>query len=570
MVAAATDRAPGTNDIAYENIEWAGTPRLSAGLAVEQKLTISASKILGISGSFVRGNRDKPEYIKQASYTRQVEAARSINVLLYDTATKRGWLVDGASALLHLTRAQVSRKPFRRTDSDKGCGRFTCSVFVHPDISGGGDAAAEALVNERNMKHTVLREFESFCEEKTTSQPEANGLNPGTNPSEPKILATPEGKRELYRTTCFKELVSQTWSTLEQIYDRQADPGITNAKQINWRSGNLLEGYEFMDIISTKHTFRRRYVNLKSHGRSWSAFTKRINAITLFAQHYGDLFQPRGDVKLHLCKPWTNVPCDNELLAVPISILKEIKERSWTEGEVDQCSDEIARSYSWSPSLDVFAKCAAGCDHDLKSRVQRFNFASRKAFSEEMTLAHADGVVLFGKNSTIHESSSTTLSPWTLTRMDSSFDDSGLGSSPALSPTTGTSRTESSSSDQVSTSAISTCPVPFMTTCPQGGAQVEQVFMGSLYNEKLEEEEPKAAPNVVCTQPSQVQISTAQTVGNGTSGSHPDDTLVTRDPPNDKKTVFPNFGTKDPSRGKRMRAKQLWHRFTNRLSRGPA
>jgi hypothetical protein len=57
----------GTEDADYGKIYWAGARKCSAGLALEQKLTISVSKIVGVSGSIVRGNRDRPEYIKQSA-----------------------------------------------------------------------------------------------------------------------------------------------------------------------------------------------------------------------------------------------------------------------------------------------------------------------------------------------------------------------------------------------------------------------------------------------------------------------------------------------------------------------
>src|SRR6266516_2471041 len=96
----------------YGKINWAGASKCSAGLAVEQKLPISVSKIVGGGGSVVRGNRDKPEYVKQSAYSTQIENARNIYVVLYDVAARRGWLVDGASALLHLVRTQVVREPY--------------------------------------------------------------------------------------------------------------------------------------------------------------------------------------------------------------------------------------------------------------------------------------------------------------------------------------------------------------------------------------------------------------------------------------------------------------------------
>lgn len=159
---------------------------------MEQKLTISASKILDISGSFVRGNRDKPEYVKQPAYAVQIEAARSMNVVLYDTATQRGWLADGPSALLHLVRTQVVRKPYDGSNALMKGSFFDCSTFKHPDSDGDQRATSDALLNERNMKQVVLRQIDSYSDEmvhQASSQRPRNAVpNQSTSQSKPPTI----------------------------------------------------------------------------------------------------------------------------------------------------------------------------------------------------------------------------------------------------------------------------------------------------------------------------------------------------------------------------------------------
>jgi hypothetical protein len=75
----------GTEDSDYDQIGWAGVKKCTPGLAIEQKLTISASKYLGFSAAVVRGSRDRPSYVKSSPYSAQIEDARSIPVV---SATK--------------------------------------------------------------------------------------------------------------------------------------------------------------------------------------------------------------------------------------------------------------------------------------------------------------------------------------------------------------------------------------------------------------------------------------------------------------------------------------------------
>lgn len=234
----------------YGEINWAGAPECSAGLAVEQKLTISISKIIGVSGSMVRGNKDKPVYVEQSTYPMQIKNARNIYVVLYDVTTHRGWLADGASALLHLVRTQVVREPYGDAGSLFNNLIFNGSTFIHPGIDGGPNAAAEILKEDRNMKHVILREFVSYSNETMLTNPPRNEM-PGPD----------EVRKEIYKTTCLRELVSQTWSTLEHIYDRQIEIATThNTKELQNPFRTTLEGYEFMDIVSGERILTRRSV----------------------------------------------------------------------------------------------------------------------------------------------------------------------------------------------------------------------------------------------------------------------------------------------------------------------
>ena len=83
--------ALGTDDSDYEHIGWAGVRKCTPGLAIEQKLTIYASKYLGISAAVVRGNRDRPSYVKYSAYSTQIENARNIPVV--SAASRRHRLV---------------------------------------------------------------------------------------------------------------------------------------------------------------------------------------------------------------------------------------------------------------------------------------------------------------------------------------------------------------------------------------------------------------------------------------------------------------------------------------------
>lgn len=446
--------SPGTEEMAYDEINWAGAKKCSAGLAVEQKLSLSISKIVGASGNIIRGNRDKPEYVKQSAYSMQIKNARNMYVILYDVAARRGWLVDGASALLHLVRTQVVREPYG-DDSLFNDLKFNRSTFNHPGIHDGPNAAASMLKEDCNMKHVILREFYSYADENIAiHRPEPSPIagqgssNPSNSQLENDTHNPGEGRKEIYKVTCLRELVSQTWSTLEQIHDRQVEVAMTHSTmQVPNPLRTMLEGYEFMDIVSSAHVLTRRAVSIKSNGAAWIELTRRIHAITLFGQNFGDIYKPIENAQ-RLCENWKTVPQGHEYLAVPISLLKEIKQNSWKRGEVDLGSPEIAKGLNWHPLNESFKTCGANCKHFF-DRVQHFRSSTPR--EDRDTFAEINGAVLFGESSEL-DPRKLEVSSQPAVHLEASFHDSGVGSSVQTSSRANSATISSSGTNLVSQS----------------------------------------------------------------------------------------------------------------------
>lgn len=126
-----------------------------------------------------------------------------MSVLFYDVAARRGWLVDGASALLHFVRTQVVQEPYGDARSLFNNLSFNLSKFKHPKIYGGTNSPAEILRDDTNMKHAILREFDSYADE-TISAPRlmappmagAPG-NHSNHLSDTKIPPIIEGRKEV-------------------------------------------------------------------------------------------------------------------------------------------------------------------------------------------------------------------------------------------------------------------------------------------------------------------------------------------------------------------------------------
>ncbi|KAH7378177.1 hypothetical protein BKA64DRAFT_767047 [Cadophora sp. MPI-SDFR-AT-0126] len=218
----------GAEELNYGEVDWAGPRECSPGLAIEQKLTISVSKIVGGSGSVVRGNKDKPLCVQQSSYSMQITNAREMGTdSLFNNVASNG------------------------------------STFKHLAIDGGPNAAMDILKEDCNMKHIILREFDSYSDGKTVVL---------------QFIAT---------------LATNVNEAKEQIYGRQIEVATSHTtKELQNPLRTTLEGYEFMDIVSGERIVTRRTVSLQLNGTTWADLTRQIHAITFFGQHFGDIYKP--------------------------------------------------------------------------------------------------------------------------------------------------------------------------------------------------------------------------------------------------------------------------------------
>ncbi|KAI9694914.1 MAG: hypothetical protein M1822_000531 [Bathelium mastoideum] len=363
--------------------------------------------IFGASASMVRGIKDKPDFIQQPRYTKQIENARDIPIVIYDTEAQRGFWVDGASALLHLVVTQIIRDSLKHKGSLYNDLKFNDSKFKHPAINGGSEAAVDTLREESNMKHIIHREFSSYDTEKL-----AVHSDDVTNESREPEAPSSNERKEIYELVSFKDMVCHTWSILEQIRDRQIDVATTHSlKSIQIPRGAELEGYEFMGIVEHEHLLTRRVVRFALNGGAWESLPRTMHAITLFGRCFGNIYKPAQNIERHICADWRTVPRGHGFLAIPNILVQEIKRRSCKNGEVEEYSSEIARGIWWTPSGNVFDTCGPSCQH-ICNRVQEFissvpRWLSRFGLARKQSGDFAtfggddDGAILVGKSSNV-------------------------------------------------------------------------------------------------------------------------------------------------------------------------
>ena len=204
----------GSNDESLYNIQLSSSERADKYQWEFSNVSVSAGKIIGLSTGFRLSRKDIPLTFSQdhgLAYEIEIEQASDTNVLLYSTQDRRAWLLDGASALLHLARCWMSSKNARFMFSNV-ISELQC---VNP--RGGREAALQTL---KQNKTRNIRIFDSSTtQSESVYQTSISDSGYGTTSTESK----PSRKNEQKTTSTswtYGDLVRQQWHILEAMNDR--------------------------------------------------------------------------------------------------------------------------------------------------------------------------------------------------------------------------------------------------------------------------------------------------------------------------------------------------------------
>ena len=346
-------------------------------------MTISGGKFISAGITAAIGKRDKGILIKaRESYWLQLKWIANKYILLFDVNDRIAWLVDGASALLHLVRASIKHLQGQE-EFGEHC-LFDWDRFHEAaQKASGKQAAVSILYNEDNMCQPL---FKKPVEEWQEESIDASGAS---------TLITKK-KTTFFR---FSDKVSQIFSVLEQIVDHQAAAADEDGFRFNLRMypRRQLEGFEFIDIAEDRDPLYPHLYSLHEFGKGWVDFVRAIRAITLFGNGYGELMEPADTERM--CSSWMKVPKNKDYLAVSVPIMEELLRRGDREEVPWRVIDEIY----WHTPGKTFEPCQCrkhvssrtNCDRVQVLLPSGFRKTWGKGFSCPTDLV-SEGALIFG------------------------------------------------------------------------------------------------------------------------------------------------------------------------------
>lgn len=231
------------------------------------------------SQPFVLGSKDTPDYVHKEDYILRMDYIKENFVLLWDEDDKRGWLVNGTTALLHVLRAWLDESSKNHLEHSL---KFKNSHFKERTTRYSTDAAFDVLTNPANFGCQLYEASEN---------------------------STLKSRIEYYS------------SIFEKLFELQDAVMGRLGENLCTQPRSDLEGWDFSDLVTMKTRLDPCIATLESAGKCWVDFMRSLSAITLIGRAFGEMIKPTGS---GVCGHWTKLPTQKYHIASTVLDLKRV------------------------------------------------------------------------------------------------------------------------------------------------------------------------------------------------------------------------------------------------------
>ena len=345
------------------------------------KVEITAGQYISATAGITLSTKAKSIAISRGDYLSKIQWLSSQYVNIWDEDDKTGWLVNGATALLHLLRAS-----FHHSKAQFG------SLFeLDPDDlrdisdSSNANAAKNILLNEE------YRELQLYWESsEITSEEIQDGVSKGS------IVTM---RRRRYKV--LQDRIEHLFNVMEKLFEHEEHVGQQDGIHLRRRSRGQLEGWDFKALAADEGPIVPLVTSITTSGKVWVDFTRAIHTVALFGKGFGNLIRPKQPAYPE-CR-WSKVPTKQCYLAVCVSELEAIMKAKGNSSTNPRTLCDKILWYMKSSSFSL-CPCTQGAIMKHCDPVQSLfpsNFMSRFRKCPQVGLP-SNGAVIFGRNENLH------------------------------------------------------------------------------------------------------------------------------------------------------------------------
>ncbi|KAM0514155.1 hypothetical protein ACHAPE_006991 [Trichoderma viride] len=318
---------------------------------------VSPGRSLVGGPAFSLGAKDTPVHVTRNGYIPRLQWIATKHVLLWDESEKRGWLINGTSALLHIVRASLA---YNNKDKFNVAFIFRESLFQESANPFTADSAIDMLINPKNLALKLYREKDGFL--------------------------------------LLESRIEYFYNILEKLIDHQAD--IAGERGVNMadKPRQFLEGWDFNDLAMSRDPLYPRVASIEPRGKSWVDFTRAIHAVTLFGRGFGDIIKSTG---AEMCEYWAEMPKHKYYLAACLSDMSQLVKDNHVHNEKQV---RVSRNIIWHTPTSLFGtcRCKGILGHSHIDPVQSLlpSAMSKLLLPRKLEIPlESPGAIIFGHNS---------------------------------------------------------------------------------------------------------------------------------------------------------------------------
>ncbi|KAK6526081.1 hypothetical protein TWF281_011119 [Arthrobotrys megalospora] len=271
---------------------------------------------------FSIGNKDTPFHISRENPIQRLQWIDRKFFVLWDEEDKRGWLVNGTSALLHLLRKSLENNS---DSSDKFHFEFCFKkeLMQEAPVTHKTFSAIRVLRNDTNLKQEIYPKTEGYFRVE-------NRLD------------------ELF--DILEKIIDHQISITRQDTDLNPEGSFGTKTNTKNKTREHLEGWDFNDLAAGEDPIYPRVATFRKPSGGWVDFTRAIHAVSLFGRGFGEIIQP----EVTSCTRWAKLPTGEYYLAAAVDDLKEIMKKNG-----DQYSNpmRLTDDLIWHTPKAIFEKC---------------------------------------------------------------------------------------------------------------------------------------------------------------------------------------------------------------------
>lgn len=383
-------------------------PRPPSSIVIDRLYFEGGSEIIG--GVHMAINvKEKPFWLeREKDYPSLLKWISRQPIVFYDTSSSRAWLIDGASALLHLVRISLYMDS---NDPESTYDWVFDPRQLQDDWNGctGRLAALKTLTNLANRNQNLYVVSKKIVSGQTMVE---------------------------YST--LEERVVKILHCLEILIDRQikvaSQDGITIPQALPALKSASIVGFDTLDILDPLGPILPRIQHGSMLGHGWRDLVPAMGIMTIFGDGFGELIRP--GTPSAVCQRWGQIPIGSDYLCTSLSTMKMLYEKRMTRMWPELGIGEVTEKIVWlSPSqIAEPCECRSGShvhpvsrcqvnpvQYLMSKRLRNLRSLPRSMPLVDLKKLKAEGAVIFGHMSLLHPTCSaedTEKSPSSLTERE--------------------------------------------------------------------------------------------------------------------------------------------------------